>query len=141
MQTSETGELSFERLQRYEWFQLGFDLYSFDDPESYRRVLGELASRGGIRILAFLGVWCGDTHDQLPGFARILEAVKFPRGHVKWLALDRTKSVGAPELVARHRITKLPTFVVLEGDLELGRITETPKVSLLVDLAGILMSR
>jgi hypothetical protein len=51
-------------------------------------------------------------------------------------ALDRAKSFpGGEELIARWGIKRLPTFVFLRGGREVGRITETPEVSLLTDFA------
>lgn len=129
------GEVRVEDLVRDEsWFQLGYDLFSFDDAESYRA----LAGVDGLEALAFIGTWCGDTHDHFPGFVRIWDALKLPRAQLRAFALDRAKTFpGGTELIARHGITRLPTFVLLREGVEIGRITEAPERSLLHDLARL----
>jgi thiol-disulfide isomerase/thioredoxin len=120
------------------WFPTGYDLFSFDDAESYRGILG--ARTDQLQVLAFIGTWCPDCQEHLPGFVRIWETAKFPPGSLRIYALDRAKSFpGGEELIQKHAIRRLPTFVFLRGGKELGRITETPKRTLLADMARIVL--
>jgi hypothetical protein len=134
------GETKFEDLKTSPdspWFPLGYDLYSFTDGDSYRKL--KAIRLNEIEVLAFIGTWCGDTQDHLPGMIRILDTLKLPRDRLKIYALDRAKTFpGGAQLIQSNRISKLPTFIFLRNGLEIGRITETPEVSLIADLARIL---
>ena len=139
------GELQASHLNllrqdaEYAWFPLGYDLYSFSDATSYRKILDGAARFNSLEILAFIGLWCGDTHDHFPALMRILDSVKFPRERLKILNLDRAKSFpGGSEVIAKSGITRLPTFVFVEEGRELGRITEQPVETLIADIARIL---
>lgn len=136
------GEIRLEALRQSpetDWFPLGYDLFSFDDGESYRKILASEPIFERIEILAFIGLWCPDCQDHLPGFSRILDAVRFPASRLRVYALDRAKAFpGGAELIARHGVTRLPTFIFLKDGRELGRIIETPSRSLLKDSAEIL---
>lgn len=144
MQTAgfrELGEIRLESLRQdpaTEWFALGYDLFSFDDAESYRGILAAQAAFAQMEILAFIGTWCPDCQEHLPGFARVLDAVKFPSNRLRVFALDRAKTYpGGGELIARHQVSRLPTFIFFKNAKEIGRIVETPESSLLKDMAGI----
>lgn len=142
------GEIQLDSLRRdreTEWFGLGYDLFSFDDGESYRVIAeavgrdGEASAGAGLEILAFVGVWCGDCQDHLPGFARILDAVRFPSSRLRVYSLDRAKTFpGGEGILSRWKIQRLPTFVFLRGGREIGRIIEIPEESMLRDMARIL---
>ena len=135
------GEIRLESLRRNpatDWFAMGYDLFSFDDAESYRKILSAQPRFDQLEVLAFIGAWCPDCQDHLPGFARILDAVKFPASRFRVFALDRSKTYpGGANLVSAHSVTRLPTFVFLKGGKEIGRITETPRQTLLKDMAAL----
>lgn len=140
------GELGWEELREAlrsdpvtDWYSLGYDLYAFEDAESYRRLLAARLDFGRLEILAFIGLWCGDCQEHVPALARILDEARFPSHRVRAYLLDRAKSFpGSESVIARHRVTRLPTFILLKDGAEIGRITETPDRSLIADLAGML---
>lgn len=129
------------------WFPLGYDLFLFNDGESYRSIL-EAARANAVappskqlEILAFIGTWCSDCQEHLPGFVRILDTVKFASNALRIYALDQDKTYpGGERLIQKHAIQRLPTFVFLRCGLEIGRITESPERSLLADMARIVLS-
>jgi thiol-disulfide isomerase/thioredoxin len=135
------GELTPDSLRNdpaTAWFALGYDLYSFEDGESYRALLAAQGSFDRMEILAFIGTWCPDCQEHVPALARILDAIRFPRERLRLYGLDRAKTfAGGAELIAKHSIRRLPTFVVLKDGQEAGRITETPETTLIADLARI----
>lgn len=91
----------------------------------------------GEEFLVFFGAWCGDSKRDLPRFLKIADGAGFPPAKITLYSLDRTKT--SPDgLTARYGIEFVPTFVVLKDGTEVGRITESPKVSVEADLLTIL---
>jgi hypothetical protein len=103
-------------------------------------------------VLIFFGSWCSDSKREVPRFFATLDLVKNQNFSAKLFGLDRTKkdSSGYAEAFG---ITHVPTFIFLRGKRdfaangltlkeqtqdELGRITETPTVSLEQDWVNIL---
>jgi thiol-disulfide isomerase/thioredoxin len=82
-------------------------------------------------------VWCGDSKRELPRFLKIADEAGFPPARITLYSLDRTKK--SPDgMTARYGIEYVPTFIVLKDGAEVGRITESPKVSVEADLLTIL---
>jgi len=101
-----------------------------------------------IEITCVLGTWCSDSHREVPRFWTLLDRADMPGTTFTMLAVGRTD---APEalvweadrgVVPGYRdlfdIELVPTFVVSKGGHEIGRIVETPEISLEADLAAIL---
>ncbi|MGA9116906.1 MAG: hypothetical protein WB626_09035 [Bacteroidota bacterium] len=87
--------------------------------------------------LVFLGTWCGDSRREVPRFLRIIEGGAFPAARARFYGLDRKRS--SPGGFERpFNIERVPTFVFLREGAEIGRIVETPLVSLEVDMLRIL---
>ena len=104
------------------------------DPEA----IASIGSRtDGLTILAFIGTWCPDSVRQVPRFLWLLDQVGIELGQCALIGLDRAKRDRAG-LAQQHAIERVPTFVVMRGDRELGRITESPIDTLDRDLARIL---
>lgn len=90
-----------------------------------------------VQIVVFLGTWCSDSQREVPRFLKIMELAQNPHLAYKLLGLDRSKR-DAGGLAEQHQIEFVPTFVVLHEDKEIGRIVETPVVSIEQDLVEIL---
>ncbi len=91
---------------------------------------------GQFELIAFLGVWCPDCQEQMPEFFSLIEAARIPWSSVKLIGTLRDKRfLPWTETLALQR---LPTYVVLQGGKEIGRVTEYPKATLIEDLAEIL---
>ncbi len=101
-----------------------------------------------LRIVCVLGTWCSDSRREVPRFWKVMEACGLPPASLQLLAVGRADDPAAaaweqtrgltPGYRARYDVALVPTFIVYEGGLELGRIVETPAVSLEADLAAIL---
>ena len=89
-----------------------------------------------LSFILVIGTWCGDTQEHLPAFLSLLDHLRVREEQVKIYGVDRTKRL--PGITDVYQIEKLPTFIVLGGGRELGRITETPTLTLFADLALIL---
>lgn len=89
----------------------------------------------------FLGSWCGDSKREVPHMMKILEAASFDTTKLKLIFVDNTDDVykQSPQHEEKGKfIHHVPTFIVYDDNKEMGRITETPAVSLEKDLLAIL---
>jgi hypothetical protein len=93
----------------------------------------------GEEFLVFFGAWCSDSERDLPRFLKIADGAGLPPAKITLYSLDRTKK--SPDgLTARYGIEFVPTFIVLKDGVEVGRITESPRVSVEADLLTILVA-
>ncbi len=102
------------------------------------------APLAGVSIETYFGTWCGDSRRQIPRLLRLLDAAGFDESRLTMTGLsDRSmefkKAPGNPE--AKRLIHRTPTIVLLRAGVEIGRIVETPEVSLEADLLAILEGR
>lgn len=91
-------------------------------------------------IIVFLGTWCPDSQREVPRFLKIMDLIQNSHINYKLFGLDRSKR-DAGGLAERHQIEFVPTFVVLQNKQEIGRIVETPIVSIEQDLDEIFSPR
>lgn len=90
-----------------------------------------------VHILVFLGTWCSDSKREVPRFLKIVDAAGIPADRITLLALDRKKT--SPEgMEVRYGIERVPTFIFLKKETEIGRIVETPQTTLEGDILTIL---
>jgi tetratricopeptide (TPR) repeat protein len=88
-------------------------------------------------IEVFLGTWCPDSEKHVPKMIGLLEKVANPLINARYIGVDRKMTTPSGREKGRN-ITKVPTFIVYQGDKEIGRIVETPKTTLENDLVEIL---
>ncbi len=93
-----------------------------------------------VRALVFMGTWCIDSVREMPRFLRVVDALGWPEERLAIYALDRSKR-DAEGLAERWRVAAIPTFIVLHGESELGRIVERSQRSLEADLLDIVERR
>lgn len=115
-------------------WQIAMDEYT-PDQEAVKKLKKYFRKHKEVRIEVFLGSWCGDSKEQLPLFAKLAQEAKIKR--IEYIALNRKKSLPEKDII-EFGIEFVPTFIVFEKDKELGRIIESPEVSLEKDLVGIL---
>lgn len=88
-----------------------------------------------VSIVVFFASWCGDSQEYVPDFVKLAHQAKMKK--VSYYALDRKKAMPGMD-IEKYRIEYVPTFIVYRGELEIGRIVESPALSLEKDLWGIL---
>lgn len=98
------------------------------------------ASETEIQLTIVLGTWCGDSKEQVPRFYRINNMLKTPFQDIKVICVDRQKRAGAYD-IAEFKIEKVPTFIFSRNGVEIGRITETPLVTIESDILKILSTK
>ncbi len=139
------GEVAREDVLRH------FPAWS-DTARAYAPDTAQVAALAGVQqpieIVCVMGTWCGDSQREVPRLWRVLEAAANPRLRLTMLAVgrkddlaaqDMAEEIGCPrDLRSRWDVTLVPTFIFLDGERELGRIVETPRVTLEADAAAIL---
>ncbi len=105
------------------------------DQEAVKKLKKYFRKHKDVRMEVFFGSWCGDSKEQLPLFVKLAHKAKIKR--VEYMALNRKKTLPEKD-ISKFGIEFVPTFIVFKDDVELGRIIETPVVSLEKDLVKIL---
>lgn len=90
----------------------------------------------GIDVVVIFGEWCGDSKIQVPRFMKVLDKAGLPSFNLKIYGVNRDKK-GIIYDMSKYNIEKVPTFIVYQDGVELGRIVEAPKKSLERDLWNI----
>lgn len=91
----------------------------------------------GVEVTIVLGSWCGDSKEQLPRFLRLMDAIGFPEDNLVMIAVGSDKKARTID-AGIYAVQKVPTFIFYRMGKELGRIIETPRVSLEADMLRIL---
>lgn len=90
-----------------------------------------------VSITVFMGTWCEDSQQQVPGFYKILEALQFDNANVTLIMVNKNKKT--PEQFEKDLdITNVPTFIFYKNGKELHRIVERPMETLEKDMLKIL---
>ncbi len=90
-----------------------------------------------VKITIVFGSWCGDSKIQVPRFYKILDKAHYNENNIRLIAVDRSLRAMTVN-ISDLNIQRIPTFIIYQGDKELGRIVESPKKSLEKDLLKIL---
>ncbi|MCO6492347.1 MAG: thioredoxin family protein [Phaeodactylibacter sp.] len=122
------------------WFNEGYAGYEADKT-SLQEIKESLP---GVDILAFMGTWCSDSQREVPHFFKILDHAGYDLNGLQLVALsnhpDNYKQSPQHEEQGWN-IEYVPTFIFLKNGKELGRIVESPDVSLEKDLRKILTGK
>jgi hypothetical protein len=86
-----------------------------------------LRARGSaIRFVVFFGTWCEDSRNLLPKFFALLDASSIGNNQVRLVGVDHQKK-STTQLPEVMHLTNTPTFIILKGDAEVGRVVEFGK--------------
>jgi thioredoxin 1 len=125
-----TSKQIFDHIKAY---QQGKGQYQ-PDEESFKKLK---SVKTDIQIVVFLGTWCPDSEREVPRFLKVMELTKNSYITFKLFGLDRTKR-DPDGFAEKHQIEFVPTFIVFHNNEEIGRIVETPIVSIEQDLVEII---
>ena len=89
-----------------------------------------------VTVEVFFGTWCDDSRYWVPSFIGLIDKTELA-DQVSLVAVPRSKKT-AETAKLKEIIERVPTFVFWREGEEIGRIVETPKVSLAIDMIGIL---
>ena len=131
--TPAVGKVSMEAVYTdYPRFREAAQAVRIDEAAAQRLA----ASERDIVFMVFLGTWCSDSEEHVPVFHELMRAANNPHFQIEYYGVDRKKDDGLG-LARRFEIEYVPTFILLEGSEELGRIVETPTVSIGQDILAI----
>ncbi|HPN37108.1 MAG TPA: thioredoxin family protein [Melioribacteraceae bacterium] len=117
------------------WFDEEYENYVID-IEEISNFKKEIFST---EILIIMATWCSDSRRELPRFFKILDYISYPPDNVKIVAVNRDKK-GIDTETDNLNIKFVPTFILYKAGKEIGRIIETPSISLEKDLTSILLN-
>ncbi len=115
------------------WYESEYNNYEYSTSavDSIKQKLD------GLSLLIVMGTWCSDSRREVPRFLRILDELKFNNQFLTINYVDRKKE--SPEGdISTLDIKYVPTFIFYKGGKEIGRIIETPKITLESDFKNIL---
>ncbi|WP_340677961.1 thioredoxin family protein [Paraglaciecola sp.] len=110
-----------------------------DNYQAYQPSENELAAAKefkGKSITVLFGAWCHDSQREVPRLLKVLDMAQSQLLDLKLIAVNRNKQEPSG-LYRSLELRYTPTFVLFEGTTELGRVIETPTVSVIEDLAAL----
>jgi thioredoxin 1 len=111
-----------------------------ENYQNYQPSENELAAvkmLKGKSLTVLFGAWCHDSQREVPRLLKVLDMAQSQLHELKLVAVNHNKQ--EPSGLARSlELRYTPTFVLFDGDTELGRIIEKPLVSLTEDLSNLL---
>ncbi len=93
-----------------------------------------------VTVEIFLGTWCPDCRQHVSAYLKLMDMVNNPLIRTTFTGIPRDRSARPPYTEDRN-IERVPTFIVFFRNQEIGRIIETPQVSVEADLWKILQPR
>ena len=132
------GKVSFEDLKfepLFTWYQKNADYTPNEDVVSE---LSAVLETYNIELAVFLGTWCSDSHELVPKLERVLEECSYPMNDVPMYALDLEKN-SLDGIEQKYRIEYVPTIILTRKNEEIGRIVETVKETLEIDMLRIII--
>lgn len=133
------GQCTEERLQQApfnSWFVKNYNDYSIDRITA-EKIKAELQHKN---FKIFMGTWCGDSRREVPRMFKILNYCGVKSSKIQLIMLDDRDSVYKQSPNHEERgmnIHRVPDFIVFDAKKEMGRIVESPIVSLEKDLDKI----
>jgi len=148
IETEKYGSVLFGNMTREDfntYLPSWFAEYS-PNPETASSISGLLE---GVDITCVFGSWCSDSRRDVPRMWRVLEMAGYPDLEIEYLAVGSsrfTADSGIPEKLLRwskeaknyYDVERVATFIIYRNGREIGRIIESPEISLEKDLLNIL---
>jgi hypothetical protein len=93
----------------------------------------------GLRADVYFGSWCDDSKNNVPLFLKIIDSINEPEFKVSFHTVEKKPATGQKYFVEDVLVEKVPTFIFYRNDVEIGRIIENPKESMLQDMMQIVL--
>jgi hypothetical protein len=108
---------TLQNQQRFAWFSA-----SYSDYKTNPSAISEIAKQAqNLSILVFAGTWDITTQSQLGPFYKIIDESKIDRASIILYFLDRDKK--SPQgFESSYFVSEVPTFILLKGNQEIGRL-------------------
>jgi hypothetical protein len=115
------------------WFIKNYNDYTVDSATANRLRI----SLAGRQLTIFMGTWCGDSRREVPRIYKILDYCGIDSSAVRLVMVSAADSAYKQSPGHEERgldIFRVPDLIVRDRDTELGRIVESPVISLEKDL-------
>ena len=119
-------------------FKQAYNSYQ-PDQEVINDVLRSPEKLRGVMITIVMATWCSDSRIQVPRFFKLLDNIQL-YSRCTIICTNRQKLAGYISLDGME-IVKVPTFIFFRKGKEIGRIIETPKISLDQDFYDIISKK
>lgn len=123
----------FKEEPNKKWF-----LEEYNNYQINTNILKSLSKKAmKFKVKIYFGSWCSDSRREVPRFIRIMEAANVKAKQLEFHGLDRNKK--SPDYQDnKYIIQYVPTFIFYRKGKEIGRIVETPTLTLEKDILKIL---
>ena len=129
------GEISFNDLEKeasFVWFK-NYSTYKPDEA-----VISSLKQNlKDHELVVVMGTWCEDSHNLIPRLYQVLKLSNYPMDKLKLVGVDRGKDALNGEK-GKYNIERVPTIIILNSGLEVGRIVEGVRQRIETDIADII---
>ena len=112
------------------WFEIEYEKYygnteQMNKLKKYKNNISE--------IVIIMATWCPDCRTELPRFLKIMDYIEFPMSKIKFYAVDKHFNSGVKAL-ENIKFSMVPTIIFYENNKEIGRIIESPEMTLEEDI-------
>ncbi len=90
-----------------------------------------------VTVEIFLGTWCPDCRQHVSACLKLMDMVNNPLIRSVFTGIPRDRAARPPYTKDKN-IERVPTFIVFFRNQEIGRIIETPQLSVEADILKIL---
>ena len=118
------------------WFDSRYEEYT-TDKEVIEQLKDEI---NNFKIKGFMGTWCGDSRREVPRFYKILEETGFNEDYFELISVGRNKRT-PDNLQEGYNLIRVPTFIFLKNDKEVGRFVEYPRETIEKDILKIVQGK
>jgi thiol-disulfide isomerase/thioredoxin len=117
------------------WFDNEYENYNVD-TSALNLIANDINQ---IKFIIVLGTWCSDSREQIPRLLKILDFLNYPESKMQMVAVNRDKKAGDYD-IEHLKIELVPTIILYKEDVEVGRIVESPHLSLEEDIIDLIYS-
>ena len=116
------------------WYIENYDNYELD-VETAKKIKKLINRKISIKVI--MGTWCSDSRDNVPGFFKLMDYLKFSERRMELIGLNiKKKNPNEDEL--KYDIINIPTFIFYKNGEEINRIVELTIESIEKDILKIL---
>jgi len=128
------GMMDKDSIAKLSWYVENYELL-----EIPKEVLDAIHKSGeGVEVEVYFGSWCDDSQIWVPPFMLIMDQAEL--SDVRLVGVPRSLE-GRDSIAPGKNIEKVPTFVFIKNDVEIGRIIEQPELDLETEIIEILSNK
>lgn len=117
------GKVSIDELKQEPF--TGWYFEEFDNYDTDTELLDAISNPNQYNYELFLGTWCGDSRREVPRLEKIFIELGIDFNQLSIITVDRDKVSPDNEQEGKD-IRYVPTLIVRNNDVEVGRIVESP---------------